>query len=437
MDKKRSYSWKSQPLGVWLAVGMGVFVLLGSLAVVTFFQQLSRVEEAAALESLGRTNALFLDQSGLPQSRQMERQLGRVMGARVEFRERDEAGAIQGVAQHADGRVRRDGGRLEVGFELKSGRQVWFSRDARQAGMNPVWRRADAMTALAGWWVLALGFSWWLGHQVTRPLASLAAALPEVGGERVPTGLPDSGPREIRDLANALTQAHESLVAEREKRRHAERLALLGRMAASLAHEVRNPVSAIRLHAQLLERELADGARDAAGLIVTEAGRIESLVAQWLRYAKPQPVSPVSLNVVELVGEAMRVLDPQARHAGVEIREEIDPAWDRQPVCGDRERLLQVLCNLLLNSIQSMPRGGVVKARVLTGALEIEDGGGGFSQAALDRFGEPFYSEREGGMGLGLAVSKEIIESHGGRLEAANLPGGGARVRVIWGNLSI
>jgi nitrogen fixation/metabolism regulation signal transduction histidine kinase len=64
--------------------------------------------------------------------------------------------------------------------------------------------------------------------------------------------------------------------------------------------------------------------------------------------------------------------------------------------------------------------------------LEVEDQGGGFSEKALERFGEPFHSEREGGMGLGLAVSKEIIESHGGTLKASNLPAGGACVRIQW-----
>ena len=424
MDKNRPFLIKSRSLSVWLAVGVGAFVLVGSLAMMGFFQNLSRAEEVAALQSLGKTNALFLDQNKLPQTDYMAGQLGRVMGAEVRF--------VEDGGKPADGLARREGEMIRVGFALQSGREVWFSRKAGQQGAIPVWKRLDARLALGGFWALSLVFSLWLGRKVTRPLAKLEAALPGIGGDEAPRGLPETGPREIVSLSAALRETHASLVEERDRRRHAERLALLGRMATSLAHEVRNPVSAIRLHAQLLERVCAPTERESANLIVGEAGRIEALVNQWLRYAKPEPVKMLPVDLPELVREARQSLGPQAQHAGVGIREEIDPAWKNHPVNGDRERLRQVLCNLLLNAIQSMPTGGAVTVRISPGALQVEDQGGGFSEKALARFGEPFLSEREGGMGLGLAVSKEIIESHGGKIAATNLSGGGACLRIAW-----
>ena len=424
MDKNRPFLLESRSLSVWLAVGVGTFVLVGSVAMMGFFQYLARAEEVTALESIGRTNALFLDQNKLPQTGHMATQIGRVMGAEVNFMETQ--------SQSADGMAKREGDIIRVGFELESGREVWFSRKVGQHGALPVWKRLDARLALGGFWALSLVFSLWLGRKVTSPLAKLEAALPGIGGDEAPRGLPETGPREIVSLAAALRETHASLVEERDRRRHAERLALLGRMATSLAHEVRNPVSAIRLHAQLLERVCALTERESANLIVGEAGRIEALVNQWLRYAKPEPVKMLPVDLPELVREARLSLGPQAQHAGVGIREEIDPAWKDHPVNGDRERLRQVLCNLLLNAIQSMPTGGAVTVRISPGALQVEDQGGGFSEKALARFGEPFLSEREGGMGLGLAVSKEIIESHGGKISATNLPGGGACLRIAW-----
>jgi signal transduction histidine kinase len=424
MDKKRPFALRPRSLAFWLAAGLGAFVLVGSIAMMGFFQHLSRVEEAVALESIGKTNALFLDQSNLPQSGHMAEQLGRVMGAEVEFTN-SSGQAPSGIAKREDNLIR-------VGFALKNGREVWFSRKTGASGAQPVWKRLDARLALVGFWALSLAFSLWLGRKITQPLAKLVAAVPGVGGDSPMKSLPETGPQEIVSLATALRDTHASLIGEREKRRHAERLALLGRMATSLAHEVRNPVSAIRLHAQLLERVCAPDERASANLIVGEAGRIESLVNQWLRYAKPEPVTMKPVDLAALVGEAQHSLGPQAAHTGVEIRTEIDPAWISHPLKGDRERLRQVFCNLLLNAIQSMPKGGIMHLRILPGSVEIQDEGGGFSEEAFARFGEPFHSEREGGMGLGLAVSKEIIEAHGGQISATNVPEKGACVRITW-----
>ena len=413
---------------MWLVASFGAFVLVGSIALMVLFQHLTKVEEEVDLESLGRTNALFLDQSTLPQSKHMAEQLGRVMGADVEFR--DSVGS-----KAADGHARRGVNLLQVGFKLKNEHEVWFSRKAHRPGMVPFWKRLDARLALGSFWALSLLFSVWIGRKVTRPLTKLAAAIPEIGGDQPLRGLPISGPREIVSLANALSEAHESLVEEREKRRHAERLALLGRMATSLAHEVRNPVSAIRLHAQLLERVCGTDEKMSAALIVSEAERIEFLVNQWLRYAKPEPVKLMPVDLENLVADACHGLSLQAKHAGVAIHQEVAPNWREHEVKGDRDRLRQVLCNLLLNAIQSMPKGGEVKVRVLRGSLEVEDQGVGFSSQALAKFGEPFHSEREGGMGLGVAVSKEIIESHGGTIFVENLSEQGACVRITWPKL--
>jgi signal transduction histidine kinase len=425
MDKNRPIMSKPASLAVWLVAGFGAFVLAGSIALMAFFQHLSKAEEEVALESLGKANALFLDQSNFPQTKHMADQLGRVMGAHVEFRE--STGETS-----ADGRARSRTDLLEVGFKLKNGNEVWFSRKMNQPRAIPFWKRLDAQLALGIFWALSLLFSVLIGRKVTRPLAKLAAVIPEIGGDQPLRGLPVSGPQEIVSLANALVRAHGSLIEEREKRRHAERLALLGRMAASLAHEVRNPVAAIRLHAQLLERACETTEKMSATLIVSEAERIDFLVNQWLRYAKPEPVKLMPVDVAALVTDACHGLSLQANHAGVAIHQEIAANWQEHEVKGDRDRLRQVLCNLLLNAIQSMPKGGEITIRVLRGILEVEDQGVGFSPQALAKFGEPFHSEREGGMGLGLAVSKEIIDSHGAEIAVENLTEKGACVRITW-----
>jgi signal transduction histidine kinase len=354
----------------------------------------------------------------------MAERMGLVMGARVEFRD------AQGDPDY--GKVRREGEEMRVGFALRNGREVWFTRDLRHAGVVPFWKRWDAWVILAGFWSLALVLSLWLGRRVTQPLGRLAAALPGMGGDVPLADLPTDGPKEIAALAAALRETQASILREREQRRQAERLALLGKMAASLAHEVRNPVSAIRLHAQLLERAVSPENRTSAEMIVEESGRIESLVAQWLGYAKPGSMAVSPVDMAALARDIAHALEARAAHAHVEIRVNVDADAAGARVPGDAERLRQVLGNLVLNAIQSMPKGGRVDVRVASDHVEVTDGGHGFSAVALEKFGEPFHSEREGGMGLGLAVSKEIVEAHGGLLEAENRADGGATVRIRW-----
>ena len=424
MNKNRPLGLRFYSLSVWLGAGVGVFVLLGSVGLMAFFQHRARLEEENSLRILGRNNAMFVDQARLPQSEVMAERMGLVMGARVEFRDR------QNDVEY--GTVMRDGQEMRVGYALKNGREVWFTRDLRQVDARAFWKRWDVWMVMAGFWALALACALWLGRRVTRPLGRLAAALPAMGGEAPLTGLPDEGPAEMVALAAALRDTQASILSEREKRRQAERLALLGKMAASLAHEVRNPLAAIRLHAQLLERSLAPADQASAGMIVAETGRIESLVCQWLGFAKPGSLAMGPVDITALATETADALRPRAAHSQVEIRVETDADATDARVSGDAERLRQVLGNLLLNAIQAMPQGGTVELRVTAQGVDISDEGHGFSAAALEHFGEPFHSEREGGMGLGLAVSKEIVEAHGGRLNAENRRGGGACVRIRW-----
>ncbi|HSP41966.1 MAG TPA: HAMP domain-containing sensor histidine kinase, partial [Luteolibacter sp.] len=142
------------------------------------------------------------------------------------------------------------------------------------------------------------------------------------------------------------------------------------------------------------------------------------------------------VDVRECLAQAIRLIEPQARHAGVAISLSKISKVPRPHIQADRHRLGQVFGNLLRNAIQAMPAGGEITALVseIGDAVEviIEDHGKGFSPAALERLGEPFFSEKEGGMGLGIAVAREICEAHGGRLAAENMPHGGARVRAVF-----
>jgi signal transduction histidine kinase len=204
----------------------------------------------------------------------------------------------------------------------------------------------------------------------------------------------------------------------------AQRFGLLGSIATSLAHEIRNPIAAIRLHGQLLEQTEPVS----AGLIVYEAVKIEDMLNQWMFLARPEPPRKTEIAVVELIAKTVRVLAPAADHAKVSIAVNASPC---RRVQADTHRLGQVFHNIILNSIQAMPEGGTLSITVSEEDIRFADTGPGFSPTALRRAANNLYSEKEGGMGLGLSVARKIVRAHDGRLVISNQREGGAVVRVI------
>jgi signal transduction histidine kinase len=199
----------------------------------------------------------------------------------------------------------------------------------------------------------------------------------------------------------------------------AQRLAVLGQMATSLAHEIQNPVAAIRLHGQLAENDA----------IVAEAATIESLVNQWMFLARPEPPQKNPVNLDALLADAIAALAPMAEHARVRI-EFCGSGLPAATVTADARRLGQVFRNLIVNAIQAMPTGGALIITARDRVVTFSDTGYGFSATALARCPAMFYSEKEGGMGIGLAVVNEIVKAHSGSLALANQPNGGAVVTI-------
>jgi len=218
------------------------------------------------------------------------------------------------------------------------------------------------------------------------------------------------------------------LARERLKRAQSERLALLGRVATSLAHDIKNPLASIQLHAQLMTPRDDEDAQ-ALQLIEAEAQVIAGLVNQWLHLANPLPPKLVKLDVIQCLRELAQTLQAQAQHAGVEIAvPPAQPLW----VMGDASRLTQAFRNLIVNAIQAMPRGGKLRIDAESDDQQLQlrftDAGPGFSATALARGTDLFFTEKEGGMGVGLNIAASIIAAHGGRMELHNDPAGGAVV---------
>ncbi|OYW31144.1 MAG: hypothetical protein B7Z47_01940 [Chthoniobacter sp. 12-60-6] len=220
------------------------------------------------------------------------------------------------------------------------------------------------------------------------------------------------------------------LVRERLKRAQSERLAMLGRVATSLAHDIKNPLASIQLHAQLMMPQNEED-REAIKLIENESEVIAGLVNQWLHLANPLPPKLVKLDLCECIRGVAGNLEAQARHAGVEMEFDLPgPVW----IMGDPQRLAQAVRNLMVNAIQAMPLGGKLYTSGQPDGtwfeLRFADSGTGFSELALAHGSELFFTEKEGGMGVGLNIVSSIITAHGGRLKLQNDPKGGAVIIV-------
>ncbi len=227
----------------------------------------------------------------------------------------------------------------------------------------------------------------------------------------------------------------EAINAVRARLVQSEKLAALGQLAATIAHEVRNPLGVIRSAAQGLAERLPPGEeemRRACSFITTEIDRLSSVVTSLLAFARPPQLVPRPVGVHELVDRALLLARDDLDAKRVQLRRGNTLAIP--PIQADADLLSQVLLGLLANATEAVPTGGEVTldARVTDGAVEIEvaDSGPGVPPDLRGRIFEPFFTTRARGTGLGLAIARQIVEAHGGQIDVGERPGGGARFSV-------
>lgn len=408
-----------------------LLVLVETVALAAYMSHQITAEESRRFEEAAAVNAQFIEGGSLPTSPELAENLKRVTGHDVFFRHRGALGPLPPAALHdvplaaiaADGRAVRHGAFEVVAHAVAGKDDLLLVREMRSTLFDP-----RIVRVLAAFWLLAVLTAWLVVGGLVRPLHRLASQLPRIETPD-PVDLPDAARNdEIGDLARAFLRTRELLQAERESRQRAEQMAVLGRMTGALAHEVQNPVAAIRMHAQLWHGEHGG---ETAAIIEQEAMRIESLLNQWMFLTRPEAPAVRELDVKALLGQVVASHRGQAAHASVSI--ETAAHGDLRAVA-DGKRLQQVFSNLVTNAIQAMPNGGTLALTAWTDAerlhVRFADTGRGFSPTALARFAEFFYSEKEGGMGIGLSVANEIMKAHGGALYVQNRAAGGAEVTI-------
>lgn len=235
-------------------------------------------------------------------------------------------------------------------------------------------------------------------------------------------------------------RARERQILE-ERLRRSEHLAGLGKMVASVSHELKNPLGIIRSTAEMLRKRI--GAESTANeqlttVIIDETTRLDGIVREFLDFSRPHQINLRSLQVGDIAREAFGFVEAELKERRITGRLEIEEGLPTVPL--DRRLFYQALLNILLNGMQSMPDGGSLEVRVArrqdseTGVVvEIRDTGMGIPEDSLDQIFKPFYTDKTRGTGLGLAIVKNIIESHHGQIEVESVFGEGATFRITLG----
>jgi signal transduction histidine kinase len=215
--------------------------------------------------------------------------------------------------------------------------------------------------------------------------------------------------------------------------RRAERLKTLGEMAAGMAHEVKNPLAAIRSSAQIINEHVSGKEAQLAGIIMSEVDRLNRVVNEFLDYARPAPLKREPVLLSGLLDSCLELLAPVIKQAGVTVKRAY-PQGEHK-VDADPNQLRQVFLNLILNAVQAMHHGGEVTLDLRQEGgftrVSVRDSGPGIPPDKLRQVFEPFYSTKPGGTGLGLPIAQRIVSEHGGRLAIESKPGEGTAATVI------
>ncbi|RIK66529.1 MAG: two-component sensor histidine kinase [Planctomycetota bacterium] len=238
---------------------------------------------------------------------------------------------------------------------------------------------------------------------------------------------------------------------ERDHPQLAEQLAELAALTGGLAHEIRNPLSTLKVNLQLLDedwrrvespeanasidpQEIARRSRKRIETLLKEAGRLEQILQDFLQYIGRRDHSPAPHDLNAVVGELADFYRPQAQAGAIEMR--VEPAPGPVMAMVDVNGIKQTLLNLLINGQQAMPDGGALTLRVCaepggTARIDVIDTGPGIPPDQREQVFQAYYSTKKGGTGLGLATARRIVREHGGEIRLTSSPGKGACFSIL------
>ena len=271
-----------------------------------------------------------------------------------------------------------------------------------------------------------------LSYLILRPVRNLVAATRQISAADLNQELPVHSHDELGDLTRSFNRMVKNLARTQSELVRSEKLISLGRLSAGMAHEIRNPLNAIKGAVVHLKRRLPGDqlVQEYTQLVSEEIDRLNNLVTDFLYFSKQAKPRPAPTDLNQLILSVQQLFAEQAKKCNIRFNNHL--AEDLPPVLLDMQQIEQVVVNLLVNAMDALPKGGVVSfstallqsfdAAEDRVRVEICDDGVGIPEAHLQSIFDPFFSTKESGSGIGLPLSLGIIESHGGSLTISSRP---------------
>ena len=309
--------------------------------------------------------------------------------------------------------------------------------------LRPMEKIAEAKRTLT-WYMLGIAvlvmaliafISYRIGKNLTNPIKVLVDSTTRVATGDLDEQCEIKTHDEIGDLAAAFNKMTRDLKASRDQLIQAERLATAGKMSASFAHEIRNPLSSMRMLAQMLMRkpEMSEAKhQQSVRYILEEIERIDTIVKGLMDFSRPSSLNLKQQAITPILQTVLSLMEANLTHHKIQLV--LDVSSETPEIQFDSDKLKQAFMNVVLNAMEAMPQGGMLRVSTFTKhdsvCIKVEDTGVGIPEKDLEHLFEPFFTRKTGGTGLGLANVKRILEEHGGTVEVDSTPGEGTEVSL-------
>jgi signal transduction histidine kinase len=222
-------------------------------------------------------------------------------------------------------------------------------------------------------------------------------------------------------LSEIQEKQRKQIIKQKEDLYRADRLNLLGKLAAGLAHEIRNPLGSLLGSVEILRKELGSGHPKAEFVVIMEKelNRLNGKLNEFLSFARSRPLELVPNNINDIINSTVSIIQSELTKRNIALEKELKTGVPMVPM--DSEQIKQVMLNLFLNSMDALPYGGKISIRTQCPEnfllITVEDEGKGIKSGNMDKIFDPFFTTKKNGTGLGLSIARQIIEKHNGTIE--------------------